>query len=395
MKEEKMAKLLDTERAYDLMTERGIDILVGDGFINFGYIAGYFTHFGLDYPGPLYDGTPLIRFAGIPRDEGISPFLITYPGEEGDMVEQGTWIEDKIYYGPPYNVPGRPSPKLEMDPVRSLAAALRDRGLSEGTIGLDMQSMSVAVMRNMETQLPKAKFVDAHDDFYTLRMIKTPEEIDRLRNAVKGAERGYKAVIESLQEGMNALELAAIVKKGIIDADTDRYIIHVAFGKKGAISYTPNRSNRLKRGDLVAVDIAALYKYYSGDMFRTFSFGKPSDEAVRIHRALDEVNTKVVESIRPGIKASDLFKIGSEAMKERGLFLTLNLVGHSVGLDVHEPPFLVPHDNTVLQPNMVLVLEIGTRNIDVGNFCSEITVLVNDDGCEILNSVPYSLTVVD
>jgi len=291
-------------------------------------------------------------------------------------------------------VPGRPSPSIERDPVQCLATVLKDRGLAESRIGLDLQNISVTLMRNIEMKLPKAKVINAHDDFYTVRMVKTSEEIDRLKNAVRGVERGYKAITDSLKEGMNALELAAIVKKAIIDADTDRYITHVAFGKKGAISYTPSRENRLKRGDLVAVDIGAFYKYYSGDMFRTFSFGEPTEEAVKIHKALDEVNTKVIESIRPGIKASDLFKIGAESMRERGLFLTLDFVGHSIGLDIHEPPFLAPHDNTVLETNMILVVEIGTRSIEIGNFCSEITVLLKDDGCEVLNTIPYNLTVV-
>ena len=102
-----MTKLLDWERATRIMEERNIDILVGTGFINYGYITGYFTHFGADYPGPLYNGAPLIRLAGLPRDASLSPFLITYPGEEGDMIAYGSWIEDRWYWGPKYHVPGR------------------------------------------------------------------------------------------------------------------------------------------------------------------------------------------------------------------------------------------------------------------------------------------------
>ncbi len=249
-------------------------------------------------------------------------------------------------------------------------------------------------MAHMKSKLPDAQFTDAHQFFYDLRMIKTNEEVSRLRLAVRGVERGYNAVTTGLREGMNALELAALVKKAVIDEDTDRYIVHVAFGKKGAISYTPNRSNCLKRGDVVAVDIASFYKYYAGDMFRTFSFGKPSLETVRLHKALDEVNQLVVENIRPGIKACDVFRIGTNAMKERNLFLTLDLVGHGVGLDVHEPPYLTEKDETVLRENMMLVIEIGTRSLEVGNFCNEITILLNEGGCEVLNSVPYSLTIV-
>ena len=67
-------KFVDRERASAIMAEKNIDILVGTGFINYGYITGYFTHFGMDYPGPLADGTPLVRLAGLPQDASLSPF---------------------------------------------------------------------------------------------------------------------------------------------------------------------------------------------------------------------------------------------------------------------------------------------------------------------------------
>ncbi len=90
-----MTKLFNGKRAASLMEARGIDILVGSGYVNFGYLAGYFTHFGRDYPGPLVNGAPLVRFAGVPKDPNLSPFLITYPGEEGDIVAQGSWIDER------------------------------------------------------------------------------------------------------------------------------------------------------------------------------------------------------------------------------------------------------------------------------------------------------------
>ena len=86
-----MSILLDPDHASHYLQQRGLDVLVGGGYVNYGYIAGYFTHFNRDYPGPLYNGLPLIRFAGLPADRSITPFLVTYPGEEGDIIAQGTW----------------------------------------------------------------------------------------------------------------------------------------------------------------------------------------------------------------------------------------------------------------------------------------------------------------
>ena len=390
-----MTRLLDRERGSRILKERDIEILVGTGFINYGYISGYFTHFGMDYPGPLYNGTPLIRFAGLPRDDALSPFLVTYPGEEGDMIAYGSWIEDRWYYGPKYHFPGRAEAlKVEADPVKCLAKALSERGLAGARIGLDLQDVSVALMDEIRKALPKAELVDAHEAFYALRLIKTPEELERVRGAVRAVERGLRVVGESLREGMTELELAAIAKRAVIDEETDRYIVHVCFGEKGAKLVAPT-GRKLKKGELVVVDGGCVHRNYIGDMTRVFAYGEAPGNAVTIHEAMDEVNATMIESVRPGIKASELYEIGAEAMASKGLGMSLEFAGHGIGLDVHEPPYLVPGDHTVLEPNMVIVIELATRKSDLGYICAEIPVLVTEDGCDVLSSLPYTMSFVE
>lgn len=79
-------RLLDQERTAAYMLGREIDVLIGTEYVNYGYITGYFTHFGRDYPGPLYNGLPIVRFAAVAADRTVPPFLVTYPDEEGDIV---------------------------------------------------------------------------------------------------------------------------------------------------------------------------------------------------------------------------------------------------------------------------------------------------------------------
>ncbi len=387
-----MAQLLDLERATDYLASRGIDVLIGSGYVNYGYITGYFTHFGRDYPGPLYNGLALVRFAGLPTDEGIPPFLITYPGEEGDIIAQDSWIEDKRFWGPKYNVPGRPSAlDVSEDPVDALAQALEERGLSHSTIGVDMSEMPVSIWKRLTAALPGAELVDAAIDFSTLRMVKTPEEIERLRGAVAGAERGHAAVRENVVEGMTGQELAAIVHRAVIDENTDRYIVHVSVGKLGSVVLTPTHAP-IKRGELLSVDVGSLHKNYCGDMFRVYAFGEQQGDALDVHAAMDEVNALLVDAVRPGVRASDLYDLGKTEMSERGLELALDFVGHGLGIDVHEPPYLIADDHTLLQQNMVVVLEVTTRRFDLGHLSAEITCLLNEDGCEVLNTMPYTIT---
>ena len=218
-------RLINHKRAIDIMLNSDIDIIIGTGYVNYGYISGYFTHFGRDYPGPLYNGLPLVRFAGMPCDKNIPPFLVTYPGEEGDIHVQKTLIEDRRFWGPKYKAPGRNSKMtVAEDPYQSLREALEERGLSQSNIGLSMSELNIETLENIRKCLPDATLVDASKHFNEIRMIKTSEEIRRIRLAVNGAERGHKAVQNNLKPGMSQLELSAIVKRAVIDDNTDRYI---------------------------------------------------------------------------------------------------------------------------------------------------------------------------
>ena len=387
-----MSLLLDPDRSSAYLKSRGIDVLVGAGYVNYGYIAGYFTHFGRDYPGPLYNGLPLVRFAALPADPAVPPFLVTYPGEEGDIIAQGSWIEDRRFWGPRYNVPGRPDAlDVGEDPVRALVDGLEERGLSGAAIGVGARDLDPSLWQRLRAALPDAVVTDASDDLYALRMIKTQEELARLRGAVAGAERGHAAVRENLAEGMTALELAALVNRAVIDEHTDRYIVHVSAGPRGAVVLAPTDAE-IRRGELLSVDVGSLHRNYCGDMFRVYAFGEQQGDGLSVHAAMDEVNDLLIEAVRPGVKASELYELGKAEMARRGLGLALDFVGHGVGIDVHEPPYLISTDHTALRPGMVIVLEVSTRRFDLGHLSSEITCLITDDGCEVLNSLPHTIT---
>ena len=387
-----MSILLDPDRSRAYLKSHRMDVLVGGGYVNYGYVAGYFTHFGRDYPGPLYNGVQLVRFAGLPADRATPPFLVTYPGEEGDIVAQGSWIEDRRFWGPTYNVPGRPdSLEVQEDPVLALVDALEERGLTSGTVGVSARDLDPSLWQRVKDALPDATVIDASDTFGALRMIKTPEELTRLRGAVAGAERGHAAVRENLAEGMTALELAALVNRAVIDEYTDRYIVHVSAGPLGSVVLAPTDAE-IKRGELISVDVGSLHRNYCGDMFRVYAFGEQQGDGLQVHAAMDEVNNLLIDAVKPGVRASELYEPGKVEMAERGLELALDFIGHGIGIDVHERPYLISTDHTVLQPGMVVVLEVNTRRFDLGHLSAEITCLVTDDGCEVLNTVPHTIT---
>ena len=386
--------LLNHGRALARMSDRGIDVLLAGGYVNFGYISDFFTHFGRDFPGPLYNGLPLVRFAALPADPAVPPFLITCPDEREDALVQGSWIEDRQFVGPASELPGPGvAPNTEQEPYRALARALARRGLAEAVIGVDLADIPARTAQRLAGCVPAAELVDATGDFIHVRMVKTAEELKRLQGAVEGSERGHASVPENLVAGMSERALAGKIKKAIADPDTSPYILHLS---AGSITPTvlPPTERLIESDSIVSVDVGCIHRNYGGDKFHVYAFGSPPKRAYEVHSRLDAVNAVLLDRLRPGITGAELFEFGLQRMQAQNLTPAGAFIGHGIGIDIHESPYLAPVDPTPLEEGMVIVLEAGTQVPDLGHFCSEITCLIEGDGCRQLTRMGYKLTQV-
>ena len=386
--------LLNHGRAMARMAERGIDVMLAGGYVNFGYVTGFFTHFGRDFPGPLYNGLPLVRFAALPADPDIAPLLVTCPDEAEDLAVQGSWIEDRRFVGPTSELPGPGvAPNTASEPFDALAAGLAARGLADSVIGIDFSDVPARTAHRLAAALPLAELVDASQDFVHVRMVKTPAELRRLEGAVAGSERGHAAVREHLAGGASERDLAGHVRRAVADSYTVPYILHLNAGPVGPAPLPPT-DRRIEPGSVVSVDVGCLHRDYAGDKFHVNAFGDPPPRAFDVHARLDRVNAALLDALRPGISGAGLFRLGRSRMEAEGLELAGAFVGHGIGIDIHETPYLAPVDHTPLAAGMVIVLEAGTRVRELGHFCSEITCLVEPDGARPLNRIGHQITRV-
>ena len=387
-------ELLNHERALARMAERGIDVLLAGGYVNFGYLTGFFTHFGRDFPGPLYNGLPLVRFAALPADPGTPPFFVTCPDEAEDAAFQGSWIGDRRFVGPASELPGPGvSPNTEAEPFEALAAALAARGLADAVIGVDMADIPARTADRLAAHLPLAELVDATQDFIHVRMVKTAAELTRLEGAVAGSERGHAAVPRHLAAGISERELAGHVRRAVAGSRTSPYILHLNAGPVGPTLLPP--TDRLIVPDsVVSVDVGCIHRDYAGDKFHVYAFGDPPPRAFEVHGALDRVNAALLDALRPGLSGAELFRLGRSRMEGEGLEMAGAFVGHGIGIDIHETPYLAPVDPTPLEAGMVIVLEAGTRVAELGHFCSEITCLIEPDGVRLLTGIGHRISRV-
>ena len=175
-------RLFDHARAAHAMEAHGVDVILATTRTNVGYLADYYGHYIAQQPFYLEDGGHYDIIAGLPRDSAKGAFLTPCTGEEGELSEGICWIEDLRYCGPELVVQGSGgATTINTDPVKAAAEALADRGVDAATIGVEMNDIPVNLFARLQHYLPDARFVDAEPALWQMKVVKTPEEIRRLR----------------------------------------------------------------------------------------------------------------------------------------------------------------------------------------------------------------------
>lgn len=379
-------------RATQLMEERGIDVLLVQNLANTIYLSDHQCAWVSDTL-MLEDGrTFYATFVGVPRDPRIPSFIVTTLAEEGHILYGDTWIKDVRYWGTPFIIEGREKQTgFADDPVEVVAQALEAKGLEAACIGVEMEHIPATVFNRLQVRLPSATFANAWPVLWSLRSIKHSEEIRYMRLAARASERAIQAAFDAAHEGMTELEMESVIARVVAEQGCRYEFSSVAFGTKGAIMVGPTE-NRLKRDDIVRIDLVASYRGWFSDMSRNAVFGAPSELMVDAHDAVWKANTLVQSAIRPGVTCDELYRLGFEYMMGRGYRMLTEQVGHGVGCRAsNESPFLTHGVMECLQPNMVVTVEPPLRLADVGSINVEDLLLVTEDGNEPLTTMTREL----
>lgn len=381
-------KLFSYNRASKLMKEANIDILLPNTKTNVAYLAGYYSHFmNADFMLDDGSGRQYISFLGLPREESKKPFFTPNVGDGEDLVDKDIWIKDLYFYGDyfdySYLKKGLKYDKAKENVMDCLVEAILERNLEESTIGVEMFRIPAGIFLELKKRIPKARFVDGTEVLWQLRMIKSSEEISRIERAAQITDKAMEKLFADLREGITELECEKMVKTHINDLGGDFVWTHIAFGPK-SISLPTER--KLQKNDSVRIDLGGGYKGYVCDFCRTKIFGDPGKEFLKIYDAVLKTQKTVKENIRPGIKCSSLYKIGKIEMKNCGFSLFLPYIGHGVGKDLHELPYLTEFNESVLKAGMVITIEIYYVNEDYTIAVNlEDQLLITDSGYEDLN----------
>jgi Xaa-Pro dipeptidase len=272
-------------------------------------------------------------------------------------------------------------------PRRRFGEAIADALTALGTgaqeaVGYEAGSLPVLAFEGLATVYPGVRWVDVDTDVALTRTRKSAGEISALRRSI--------AVCDEAQRAAAARALPGVTQEELLDAV--RSTVETATGTPTPIlieaSYGGNfgedgKDRPLREGDLLIVDIAPRVAGYWGDSCNTHLLGEPTDEQRRMLRVIREALAMGTRAVRPGVAAHAIDAIMRDHVA-RQFQAYPGSGGHGIGVDFHEPPRLMPGDQTPLESGMVIALEPG---VYLEHACARLEhlVLVTPDGCEVLS----------
>jgi len=262
-------------------------------------------------------------------------------------------------------------------------------------VGFD--SLDAAVYLNFSKALDKTELIPKNETVMRLRSVKDEQEIECIRKAAELTGEGMKAAIETVRPGLREYEIAAEAEykmrksgSGMLAFDTI-----VAGGSHSAFPHARCADYRIKKGDLVVIDIGASFQRYKADMTRTVVAGKPSPKQEKIYKIVKDAQEKAFQSVKAGAKCIDVDAVARRHIEKEGYGeYFVHGLGHGVGLEVHEsPPTLSSESKDVLESGNVVTVEPGIYIVDFGGVRIEDTVLVKKDGAERLTKATYNFEI--
>lgn len=219
------------------------------------------------------------------------------------------------------------------------------------------------------------------NELWKVRAIKSKEEIELIKKACEITDEVFSEVVSNIKEDMTELEVSALIqyhalKKG---ASGMSFETIVASGERGAMPHGRPTTKKLKRNEAITIDFGVVYQGYQSDMTRTISIGKPPKIIQKIYDVVLEAQLSAIESIKEGVKASDIDKVARKIIDKYGFGEYFNHgLGHGIGLGDGEVPTLNPHSDDILTEGMVMSCEPGIYIPDIGGVRIEDDVVIID-----------------
>jgi Xaa-Pro aminopeptidase len=240
----------------------------------------------------------------------------------------------------------------------------------------------------------KCRLIEASGVVEGLRMKKDVQEVAAMRKAAILAGEVLEGALELLKPGVSESEIGAEIeyqmkKRG---ASGPSFETIVAFGERAALPHARPTAKRLRKNELVVLDLGVILARYCSDITRTVHVGRASKRTRNWYRAVQEANQAATAAVREGVSCGEVDAAAREVLKKSGVEkYFVHSTGHGLGLEVHEAPRIARGQSIRLQAGNVITIEPGVYIESVGGIRIEDDVVVGVRGSEVLTRVSRDL----
>ena len=371
------------KKARQLMQENKLEMLLVTSPQNFRYFTGLDSYF---WESPT---RPWFLLLSINHDPvAIIPSI-------GVTALQKTWIQD---------IKTWQSPNPDDEGVTVLQDTILSIQSNKCAVGCEMGleshlRMSINDFHKLNANLANHSFVDASPLIWKLRMIKSESEISKIKKIVSIASKVFDELPKHLQIGQSEIEICKIMKKTLLDYGADHTLyMSCASGPGGydQIICDPTEK-KLQDGDILIIDTGTTLDGYFCDFDRNFGFGKIPERAKLAYDILWEATEAGMKNAKSGATCADVSKAMYSILQKEGFSSnSIGRMGHGLGLQLTEPPSIMPNDSTVLQKNMVLSIEPCFEYAPGTMLVHEENILITNNGYERLTSrTPRTIPIIN
>ena len=308
---------------------------------------------------------------------GSTAYLVITP-EKRVLTTDGRYTVQAAEQCEPYGFEIVPHVRPFTNALKKIVADLRIKRL-----GYETEAIMVSMFNSVKEALPDVELVPTTNIVENLRAHKDDDEVDILTQAAEMTDKLFEHVLGYIQPGVTekdlALEFEYYARK--IGASSLSFDLIVASGARGAMQHGSPTAKAIENGDFIVMDFGLVHQGYLTDMTRTVLVGKATEEQRKVYNTVKRAQVEACELIRPGLPGRDAAKRAYDIMVDAGYkdYCSQNL-GHGVGLEIHEEPFLTLQGDLILQPGHLVTVEPGIYIPGWGGVRIEDMVLVQGEG---------------
>jgi Xaa-Pro aminopeptidase len=264
-------------------------------------------------------------------------------------------------------------------------------------IGFEKDRTTVAEFEIKKKFIGEKKLIPVTGIVESLRSVKDDSELRTLKSAFDISDTVFTQILGIITPGMTELELSAEIsyRHKSLGAENDSFDVIVASGVRGSLPHGTASTKKLKQREFITLDFGCLYGGYHSDMTRTVCIGTPTAEMKKVYGIVLDAQQRACEAVRSGVHANVLDAIARDRITKAGYGKYFgHSLGHGVGLEIHELPRVAPKSSDILTEGNVITVEPGIYIPKKFGVRIEDTLIVRQNGYDVLTGSPKELIVL-